>query len=363
MRPSVINTDMQKFNASILTLSFITISFFVPAQNPDRILVISGGGARGAWGGGVAEYLHKNGNEYSVVIGTSTGSLMGPLVLIDSFPKLKKAYTSVTQKSIFNVNPFKTSGKNKGGLKVLNAIWRGLFYKTLGESKNLKKKIQKTITEKDYEAITSRNKEFIATVVNMTNYKVGYMSTRDYKRKDMVNWIWASGNQPVFMSMYSTKDPKNKKRKFYWQDGGLHEAVSIERAVEIAIERKIYNIDVIVHSTEFPPDTTWTPSGVLSSLTRTIDVLTQSVKDQNIQTGILLEKLQNEANGSASGSSNPFTVTLYYMLPEDYAKMENSLLFEKPIMLDLWERGASAHFDKKKYQLGETGLKKFMRKR
>jgi NTE family protein len=352
------------FHTHVLMLALLAVPFFASSQNPERILVISGGGARGAWGGGVAEYLHKNGNEYSVVIGTSTGSLMGPLVLIDSFPKLKKAYTSVTQKSIFNVNPFKTSGKNKGGLKVWNAIWRGLFYKTLGESKNLKKIIQKTLTEKDYQAITTQGKEFIATVVNMTNYKVGYMSTREHDRKDMINWIWASGNEPVFMSMYCTTDPKDPKRKFYWQDGGLREVVSLERAVEIAIEREIHDIDVIVHSTTLPPDTTWTPSGVLKSLTRTIDVLTQSVKEQNIQAGILLEKLQNEAGQeSESGNSKPFTITLYYMLPEDYGLMDNSLLFEKNIMLELWERGVTAHFDKKKYQLGETGLRKFMRKR
>ena len=32
-----------------------------------KALVISGGGALGAWGGGVAEYLYKNGNTYDII--------------------------------------------------------------------------------------------------------------------------------------------------------------------------------------------------------------------------------------------------------------------------------------------------------
>ena len=42
-----------------------------------KALVISGGGSKGAFGGGVAEYLidHKN-EKYDLFLGTSTGSLM-----------------------------------------------------------------------------------------------------------------------------------------------------------------------------------------------------------------------------------------------------------------------------------------------
>ena len=42
-----------------------------------RALVISGGGSKGAFAGGVAEYLidEKN-NTYDLFLGTSTGSLM-----------------------------------------------------------------------------------------------------------------------------------------------------------------------------------------------------------------------------------------------------------------------------------------------
>ena len=62
----------------------------------------------GAWGGGVAESLHTKKNfNYDLAIGTSTGSLLVPFVITKNFEKAKESFTGVTQKSIFNVNPFK----------------------------------------------------------------------------------------------------------------------------------------------------------------------------------------------------------------------------------------------------------------
>ena len=44
-----------------------------------RALVISGGGSKGAFAGGVAQYLmQENGCEYDILIGSSTGSLLIP---------------------------------------------------------------------------------------------------------------------------------------------------------------------------------------------------------------------------------------------------------------------------------------------
>lgn len=44
-----------------------------------KALVISGGGSKGAFAGGVAEYLMKDkGKTYDLFLGTSTGSLLVP---------------------------------------------------------------------------------------------------------------------------------------------------------------------------------------------------------------------------------------------------------------------------------------------
>ncbi|MBI1770562.1 MAG: patatin-like phospholipase family protein [Bacteroidetes bacterium] len=110
------------------------------AQSNERIAVISGDGAYGVWGAGLCLRLHEvDKNEYKIVVGTSTGSLMAPLVLLNKYKLLKTAYTSVTQKDIFNVNPFKPNGQ----LKALTVGWRFVFNNSLGETYALRRLINK----------------------------------------------------------------------------------------------------------------------------------------------------------------------------------------------------------------------------
>ncbi len=72
-----------------------------------KALVISGGGSKGAFAGGLAEYLLTVcKKEYKIFIGSSTGSLLVPLLSIGESEKLKKVFTTVTQEDIFNICPF-----------------------------------------------------------------------------------------------------------------------------------------------------------------------------------------------------------------------------------------------------------------
>ena len=72
-----------------------------------RALVISGGGSKGAFGGGVAQYLMQEmGKDYDMLVGTSTGSLLVPHLALQNIEKIKEVYTSVNQNAIFNVCPF-----------------------------------------------------------------------------------------------------------------------------------------------------------------------------------------------------------------------------------------------------------------
>ena len=73
-----------------------------------KALVISGGGSKGAFAGGVAEYLLKEKkNTYDIFLGTSSGSLMVSHLALGEIDPLKTIYTGVNQRSIFNINPFK----------------------------------------------------------------------------------------------------------------------------------------------------------------------------------------------------------------------------------------------------------------
>jgi len=332
------------------------------AQSQDRIIVISGGGAYGAWGAGLCQRLHDvEKKSYKIAIGTSTGSLMAPLVLREKFDTLKMAYTSVTQSSIFSVSPFKSNGD----IRPLVAGWRFIFNNSLGETYPLRALIKKWFTQTNHKSLQAQGKELIVTTANMTDGQPYYMSSNkfDYDNTDakfggkhhnwnsMVNWIWASANEPVFMSIFKTarfdtatlqqlKDANGKLTKdvYVWQDGGITQAVSLMEGLKKAYKSNIYNVDVIVHGTSNSEIDSYDGHGVFTGLKRTISILTHSVKSQNIQAGIL----QAEANkASCATPAQNFTIIIYYMRDDEYKLQPNNneLVFNTNTMKTLYEAG------------------------
>ena len=84
-----------------------------------RALVISGGGSKGAFAGGVAQFLLENKKvKYDLFIGTSTGSLLIPHLALGNIDKIHRIYTNVNMGKIFNINPFVV--KKKNGVDVVS---------------------------------------------------------------------------------------------------------------------------------------------------------------------------------------------------------------------------------------------------
>src|SRR6476620_9138391 len=106
-------------------------------------LVISGGGSKGAFAGGVAEYLISQcKREYKIFICTSTGSLLIPFLALGEIEQIKKIYTTIRQKDIYTVPPFFI--KKKNGIYITKMNYFGMIrqyfkkQKTFGDSRNLR---------------------------------------------------------------------------------------------------------------------------------------------------------------------------------------------------------------------------------
>src|ERR1051325_98683 len=67
----------------------------------NRILVIGGGGSKGAFAVGAIEQLLQSGIQYDAVIGCSTGSLIAPFVALGEIDTLVQMYSTVTTKDIY----------------------------------------------------------------------------------------------------------------------------------------------------------------------------------------------------------------------------------------------------------------------
>lgn len=114
-------------------MRYLPIIYFIISANilfgqiktpKNRILVVGGGGARGAWGAGMVKGLiNQNKESYKLIVGTSTGALMSPLIALNKFDTLKYAYTNIKTRDIFKLNPF-INNPNKQKLRIINTIFR-----------------------------------------------------------------------------------------------------------------------------------------------------------------------------------------------------------------------------------------------
>jgi NTE family protein len=209
-----------------------------------RALVISGGGSKGAFAGGVAQYLLQNkGRTYDLFIGTSTGSLLIPHLALGNIEKLHSIYTNVSMNEVFDINPFII--KSKKGIKFVtinhfNVIRQYLRGKrTFGESRNLQKFIKNNLSVSEFEYLQSLSTDVIVTVTNISKNEAEYKSIKHCTYDEFCDWIWISSNYIPFMSLV-------KKNGCEYGDGGFSSLVPIREA----IHRGATEIDVIILETE-----------------------------------------------------------------------------------------------------------------
>jgi predicted patatin/cPLA2 family phospholipase len=275
-----------------------------------RALVLSGGGSKGSWSSGVISYLSKEkGTEWDIVIGTSTGSLLSLLSSIGEVDRLKEEYTSVNNDTIFNKKPF----NNKGKLRILNAIWRIITGKnSLGEARNLRKRLEKVVTLDDYKKARELGKNVLVTVSNMTNNQVEYKSELEEEYEDFCDWMLASASVPALFEVV------NKNGSEYL-DGGVLEPVPLQKAIDLGATE----IDVIILSSNrkvsYPP-----MKNIIKVAMRTIDLMNKEITKDDILVGKL------------TGEETEVKINIYRT---PIALTDNSIIFDKEEMTKWWGDG------------------------
>ncbi|MEM9000330.1 MAG: patatin-like phospholipase family protein [Bacteroidota bacterium] len=283
-----------------------------------RALVISGGGSKGAFAGGVAQFLiQEAGFKYDLFVGTSTGSLLISHLAMNKLDKIKNIYSSVDQNTIFDSCPFvvrKKHGQEVIGIhhwNVLRNFARGK--KTFGESANLRKLIGKSITPKEFDTLKKGAVDIVVTVSNLSLNQVEYKSINDYTYEEFLDWIWISSNYTPFMSLV-------RKNGCEYADGGLGSLVPIEEA----INRGATEVDVVVLHTEVNYLNRVPARNPFELLTTIYAFVLDRIENQNIRIGKLVAN-QHDA-----------IINLYYT---PTVLTTNSLIFDKEKMTNWWMRG------------------------
>ena len=281
-----------------------------------RALVVSGGGCKGAFAVGLVKRLFEQWPNltFDMYVGTSTGSLVTPLVAMNEMALLEQIYTTVTTDQI--VTPGNL-GDRIGDVSIFDAapLW------------NL---IQTNYTDASYQnLLASGRKIFINTTcmqssqlfvftndpapANPGNYEVRTLINADHFRRA----IMASACQPVFMQPITVNEnvPGDPNPGFQFVDGGVKQYVGIQ----MAIDNGATEIFTILLSPEAVEIDNVNYTNLLGILQKTISIFSDNVDKDNI----LMPKKYNDAleyiaavkaNMAAAGIAND-VVEGYFNVP------------------------------------------------
>lgn len=191
-------------------------------------VVLSGGGAKGAYQIGVWKALRKLHIKYDIVTGTSVGALNGVLMVQNSFYKAMSIWKNITYKDVIGeefesrvanaseLEVYKEYAKsfvNDGGLDVTNL--ENLFGKNI-------KYWRFNLSKVDYGMIT----------VNLKTLKHKEVLKKDLNKNNIKDYVIASAS--CFPAFKAKKIDKNE-----YIDGGLYDNLPINLAIKMGAERVI----------------------------------------------------------------------------------------------------------------------------
>ncbi|MCH4823506.1 patatin-like phospholipase family protein [Gramella lutea] len=283
-----------------------------------RALVISGGGSKGAFAGGVAQYLiQEKKRNYKLYLGTSTGSLLIPHLAAGNIQKVYDIYTNVTQRKIFSVNPFvvkKKDGREYVTINYLNTVWQFIrSRRTFGESKALRRNIRKNFSHQDFNELKAQVEDVVVTVSNLSKNRVEYKSIHEFEYDDFCDWIWISCNYIPFMSLA-------EKDGFEYADGGLGCVVPIREA----IKRGATEVDAIILEAENMEYNKILGKNPFSLMVNLFGFLLDQVEYHDI------------VEGKLAAMNKKVKLNIYYTPTK---LTENSLVFNKKAMTEWWQQG------------------------
>lgn len=295
-----------------------------------KALVISGGGSKGAFAGGVAQYLMEiEKKEYDLFLGTSTGSLLIPQLALNNVGKLYDIYTNVNQLSIFSLNPFVVKKKDNREYVTINYLTTLLQFikrkRTFGESGALRRTIKKNLSPKEFQILKESNKKLVVTVSNLSKNRVEYKQIEDFNYDEFCDWIWISCNYIPFMSLVT-------RNGYEYGDGGLGCVVPIREA----IKRGATEIDAIILESESLNQNKVLGKNPFSLMLSIYGFVLDQIEKRDISEGILMAKHHN------------VKLNLFYTPTK---LTENSLVFNKKLMSAWWLQGfnyAEKKFDEER---------------
>ena len=260
-----------------------------PPKLPGQVvLVFQGGGALGAYQGGVYQALHEAGIEPDWIVGTSIGAVNGAIIAGNEagsrLDRLREFWSRIERKPLWEGTPFGQLAGNAaaymlsmfngisgyyapnraiawGGLSALVGVEQAAFY-TIDD---LRKTVGGLV---DFERLNAGRTRLTVGAVNVRTGKIHYFDSRNLTIT--LDHVLASGALPPgFAAIRIDGDP-------YW-DGGLYSNTPIEVVFDDNPRR-----DSVVFSVQIFPIAGPEPESVWQVLSRQLDIQYASRADSHI---------------------------------------------------------------------------------
>lgn len=236
-----------------------------------RILVLSGGGSKGAYEVGALKYLiNELGREYDAICGISVGALNGSFLAQYSKKDIKKGIEDLEQ---FWLNIKQKDVYKKWAGWPLTVPWKPSVY----NSKPLKQLIHNNLD------VVSLNESEVDLYVGAVSLENGHIQYRTQKNPNILEYIEASAAFPLMLTPVKIKDQ-------YWVDGGVRDVTPLNVAVKRANGT---HIDVVVAQEYFKAERKKEPN-TIKDLPFILEVLMNEVVEGDLQKAELYNDILKE---------------------------------------------------------------------
>ncbi len=233
-------------------------------------IVLSGGGAKGAFQVGVLdELIVKRGVKVDIVAGVSTGAIQALGVAQDDVPGMVAAWLALTgNRDVFTEKPFGVVGGLLGASSLYDpAPIRARIRAFANDAK-----------------LRATGKTLLLGTVNLQSGK--FLSVRE-NTPGIANWVYASAAQPPFFPPLTTRDPATGREE-QWVDGGVRNVTPLGDALE---QRPRAVLAVMTSPLEPPPTQNRQYTSLVSIALRSVGILSSEVMANDTEQATLINDL------------------------------------------------------------------------
>ena len=191
-------------------------------------VVLSGGGAKGAYQIGVWKALRKLKIKYDVVTGTSAGALNGLLFVQNEYRKAKKIWENIDYNYVFN-NPEKLNEDPDNTYAAYTTYFNEAIKNGGMKVEKLEKQIEKIFNEKKFR---SSKVDFGIITFNLTKFKPKILKKQELTKDNIKDYISASS---CFFPAFKLK----KIDGMSYIDGGVYDNLPINLCEELGATKII----------------------------------------------------------------------------------------------------------------------------